>query len=138
MLNHLKIALEKPGMVIYLRILAIFYGYGAMIHLLNLLGFGSLPWEEMSLSWKLGDIFYGVIDPLTGIGLWLKKVWGIVFFLIAALSQLILYSGFSNQFAFTIQQQQTLWSLIIFHLISLGILGLFFGVSVREQRQQNH
>lgn len=74
MFNDLQTSLKPPGIVIYLRILAIFYGYGATVHLFNLLGFGELPWQEMPLSWKLGDMFYGIIDPLTAIGLWLTTV----------------------------------------------------------------
>jgi hypothetical protein len=76
MFSHLQASLKQPKMVIYLRILAIFYGYGATVHLVNLLDFGELPWQEMPLSWKLGDIFYGIIDPLTAVGLWLKTLWG--------------------------------------------------------------
>ncbi|MGB3403265.1 MAG: DUF6163 family protein [Microcoleaceae cyanobacterium] len=90
----------------------------------------------MPLSWKLGDIFYGIIDPFAAVGLFLRKIWGIVLFLTAACSQLIVYSGFSHWFFFTTEQQQTLLSLIIFHLFSLGIFGILFWVSVKQLRHE--
>ncbi len=123
-------------MGIYLRILAIFYGYGAIVHVANLLGFGELPWQEMPLSWKMGDIVYGILDPLTVIGLWLQTTWGIALCITTALSQLILYTVFPHLFAFTTQQQQALTSLVIFHLITLGIFAVLFCAS-HQQKPQN-
>jgi hypothetical protein len=90
----------------------------------------------MPLSWKLGDIFYGMIDPFTAVGLFLRKIWGILLLLTAACSQLILYSGFSQWFTFTTEQQQTLWSLVIFHLLSLCILGILFWVLIKKMQKE--
>ncbi|MEL7038196.1 MAG: hypothetical protein AAFO04_21650 [Cyanobacteria bacterium J06592_8] len=126
MIKHIFESRQKLEMGIYLRVLSLVYLYGAVVHFANLLGFGELSWREMPLSWKLGDIFYGVLDPITAVGLWLKTTWGIAGFLLAAMSQIILYLGFPAWFVFTPEHQQTLWSLVIFHLISLGI---FFSLS---------
>ncbi len=126
-LNIISETTQKPWMGIYLRILALFFLYGAIVHYGNLLGFGEMPWREAPLSWQIGDIVYAIIDTLAVIGLWNKTAWGIGFFLVAAISQLILYLGFPDLFAFTPEQKQALWSLIIFHIITISIFfGLFF------------
>ncbi len=121
MINKIDESRQQSWMGVYLRILALIYAYGAIIHYTNLLGWGELSWSEMPLSWKLGDIFYGILDPITVTGLWLKSFWGIACLFIAAISQIVLYAGFPDRFAFTPEQQQTLWSLVIFHSISLTI-----------------
>ncbi len=121
MIETINESRQQPWMGIYLRILALIYAYGAIVHYTNLLGWGELSWTEMPLSWKLGDIFYGMLDPIAVTGLWLKKFWGIACFLMGAISQIVLYAGFSDLFAFTLEQQQTLWSLVIFHSISLTV-----------------
>lgn len=127
MIDKIDESRQQPGMDIYLRILVLIYAYGAIVHYTNLLGWGELSWTEMPLSWKLGDIFYGILDPISVAGLWLKTFWGIGCFLMGAISQIILYGGFPHLFAFTPEQQQTLWSLVIFHSISLTIFaGLVF------------
>lgn len=126
---------HKPSMSIYLKILAVFYLYGATVHYANLLGFGEIPFKESPLSWQIGDISYGILDTLTFIGLWLKTRWGIISFLLSAVSQLILYLGFPQWFAFNLEQRQLLWSMVIFHLVTLSIFfSLFF---TGRQKQYN-
>lgn len=118
---------QKPWMGVFLRILALFYLLGATVHYGNLLGFGEMKWAESPLSWKLGDICYAILDTAVVIGLWLKTSWGISRFFAGAISQLVLYLGFPHLFAFTEEQRQALWSMVIFHLVSLSIfLGLIF------------
>ncbi|MDJ0732754.1 MAG: DUF6163 family protein [Nostocaceae cyanobacterium] len=116
---------QKPSINIYLRILALFFLYGAIVHYANLLGFGEMPWVEAPLSWQIGDIVYAILDTVAVIGLWNRTTWGIGFFLLAAISQLILYLGFPHLFAFTPEQKQALWSIVIFHSVTVSI---FFGL----------
>ena len=136
MITNFRAILATPYLIIYLKLLALFYSYGAIVHFANLLGWGELPWQEMPLSWKLGDIVYGISDPITVVGLWLNRGWGVAMFIAAALSQLILYLGFPQVFAFTLSQQQALTSLIIFHLVTLGIFVILFWVSSATQDQR--
>ncbi|MEM7556869.1 MAG: hypothetical protein AAF378_22800 [Cyanobacteria bacterium P01_A01_bin.84] len=112
---------HKPSMRIFFKILSIFYLYGAIVHYANLLGFGEIPFTEEPLSWQIADIFYAILDTLTVIGLWLNTRWGIVGFLIGITSQLILYIGFPHWFAFTPEHLQLLWSMVIFHVVTLSI-----------------
>lgn len=121
-------------MGIYLRILALLYLYGAIVHYANLLGFGEMPFTQEPLSWQIADISYAILDTLTLIGLWLKTRWGIAGFFLSATSQLILYIGFPQWFAFNPEQQQLLWSMVIFHLVTLLIFfGLVLFTQTREQ-----
>ncbi|AFY55474.1 hypothetical protein Riv7116_2993 [Rivularia sp. PCC 7116] len=133
-MNLLFESRHKPSMGIYLKILALFYFYGATVHYANLLGFGEIPFRESPLSWQVGDIFYAILGTFTVIGLWLKTRWGIVCFLLSAVSQLILYIGFPQWFAFTNEQQQLLWSMVMFHVVTLLIFfGLLLFTRSREQ-----
>ena len=123
---------ENKALTIYLRILAMLYLYGAIVHYANLLGFGEIPFAQEPLSWKIADILYAILDTFTYTGLWLKKIWGIAGFLMSAFSQLVLYIGFPHWFAFNPQQQELLWSMVIFHLVTLTI---FFGLLFLSKRQ---
>ena len=126
---------HKPNMRIYLKILALFYLYGATVHCANLLGFGEIPFRESPLSWQVGDISYGILGSLTFVGLWLKTRWGIIGFFLSAVSQLILYLVFPKWFAFNAEQQQLLWSMIIFHVVTLSI---FFALLLSSRRNEQY
>ena len=70
--HHFVKAAQRPPLKVYLRILALFYAFGAAVHLGNLLGFGEMPLSEAPLSWRIGDVVYAALDTATatGIGLW--------------------------------------------------------------------
>ena len=124
MLGNLRQTTEYPWLGIYLRILAIIMAYGASVHLSNILGLGEMPWQEMPLTWRVGDIVYGIIDTVTAIGLWQKTVWGIFGFLGAIASQFLLYTIFIDYFAFTSEQRQTIYGLLGTEFILLLVLCL--------------
>ena len=102
----------RPWMSIYLRVLAFAFAYGAIVHFANMAGFGEKPWLETPLIWRIGDVFYAILDTITVIGLWQGKVWGIACFLIGILSQFILYTVFIDYFASTLEQRQTIYGLL--------------------------
>ena len=129
---HLAEAVRRPLLKRYLRILALFYAFGASVHFGNLIGFGEIPFAESPLSWQIGDIVYAALDTAVVIGLWRGRLWGIVCFCVAALSQIVLYSGFPNLFAFTEEQHAALRSMSILHLLCLGFfVGLVWVVRRR-------
>ena len=117
-------------MGLYLRVLAVGYAVSALIHCGNLLGFGERQWPAMPLAWKLGDIGYTILDTVVAIGLWRKALWGIGGFFLAALSQLILYLGFPDLFAFTDEHRQALHGLVTTHVVTLGV---FFALLVAKK-----
>ncbi|NEO56992.1 MAG: hypothetical protein F6K54_30325 [Okeania sp. SIO3B5] len=55
------------------------------------------------------------------IGLWQRKAWGISCFLIGILSQFLIYTVFIDYFAFTEQQQTTIYGLLGTEVILLLI-----------------
>ena len=124
MLENFRQVTEHLWMRIYLRILAIVVAYGALVHLLNLLGFGEMPWQEMPLTWRVGDIVYGLLDTITAIGLWQKTVWGIFCFFGAIASQFFIYTVFIDRFAFTDEQRQTIYGLLGTELVLLLVFFL--------------
>ena len=114
----------------FLLVLAVVYAFGAVVHYANLLGFEEQPWFQMPLSWKIGDVAYGLLDTAAVIGLWLRTPWGVGCFLLGAVSQLILYGAFPQLFAFTEEHRQALSSLIVTHLVTLAV---FFGLLVARK-----
>ena len=126
---------EKRWMGIYLRILSLFYLYGCIVHCANLLSFGEVSFVQEPLSWQIADISYGVLDAIAVIGLWLKKPWGIACLFLAAISQLVLYVGFPQWFAFNQEQRNLLWDMVIFHCITLSVFFLLLFVEKRLEEQ---
>ncbi|NEQ79904.1 MAG: hypothetical protein F6K26_06450 [Moorea sp. SIO2I5] len=112
MVDYLIQATERPWMSIYLRILAFIFAYGAIVHFSNIAGFGEMPWLETPLTWRIGDVFYGILDTAAVIGLWQRQVWGIGLCLVGILSQFIIYTVFIDYFAATPEQRQTIYGLL--------------------------
>ena len=126
MLEPWRQATENSWMGIYLRILAIIIAYGASVHIANMMGFGEMSWAEMPLTWRVGDLVYGLLDTVTAIGLWQKTVWGIFCFLSAIASQFLIYTLFIDYFAFTSEQRQTIYGLLGTELILVLLFFLLF------------
>ena len=125
-LENLRQTTEHSWMAIYLRILAVIIAYGASVHGANLMGFGEMPWTQMPLTWRVGDIVYGLLDIVTAIGLWQRTVWGIFCFLAAIASQFLIYTVFIDYFVFTSEQRQTIYGLLGTELILLSVFFVLF------------
>lgn len=102
----------RPWMGIYLRVLAIALGYGAIVHIANIAGFGEKPWLEGPLAWRIGDLVYGPLNIAAAIGLWMRSHWGIILFFLAVGSQFVIYTVFIRHFAFTPEHRQTIYGLL--------------------------
>ena len=126
MLEKFKQTTQYSWMAIYLRILALIFAYAASVHGANLIGLGELPWAKMPLTWRIGDIAYGLLDIVTAIGLWQRTAWGIVCFLGAIASQFLIYTIFIDYFAFTSEQRQTIYGLLGTELILLLVFFVLF------------
>ena len=111
----------NPWLKIYLKFLAIIFTYSTIVHVTNILGFGEAPWLETPLTWRIGDVVYCVWDLLTAIGLWSLTIWGITSFLLAILSQFVIYTLFIDYFAFNPEQQATIDSLLATEAILIVI-----------------
>lgn len=115
---------EKPVMGIYLKILAAAFMVFAGRHFTNLLGFGDIKLEEMTVYWLIANNVYALFFAVTAVGLWTLRPWGVACFLIAVSSQLILYVGFPEYFSGLGDQEQSFQSIINFHISTLGIFFL--------------
>lgn len=100
-------------MKLYLRILAILYGVGAILHLADILDL-RLLFSEMDLIWKSWIVFLFIGDSIAAIGLWKQMVFGEIAFLIIAATQLVAYLGFQGGFG-----DQSF--LVLFHVFTVGI-----------------
>jgi len=103
-------------MKLYLRILAVLYGLGALVHLALWLDIplpgDVLTYSEMPPTVRPAVKLFLFLDTGTAIGLWLGRRWGITFFLMAAFGQIILYTGFSALYGQNM-------GLVSFHAIAL-------------------
>jgi hypothetical protein len=108
-------------MKIYLRILAAIYAFAACKHLANMLGFGELPWLNAPLAWQISDIVYAVLDSVAAIGLYLQKRWGVAAFLLAAVSEILLFTLVPHWFVLRPEHLSLLRGFVIYHFIAIGI-----------------
>ncbi len=68
-------------------------GFGAIVHLANITGFGEKPWLEDPLAWRIGDLLYAPLAIAAAVGLWwIRENWGILLFLLAVGSQFVIYT----------------------------------------------
>lgn len=113
---------------VYLRLLAVCYLLGAFVHAGNMLGYGPMPWNEMPVSWQRMDVIYLFLDFGVFFGLMRCFYWGTCLFSIAAVSQIATYGLYPYMFAETAEQITHLYSLILFHVITLIVLAVVLRV----------
>ena len=111
---------------VILWVVAVFYAYGALVHILNIAGFSDFSWIDAPLKWQVLDVIYLVIDVVVAIGLPLGWVTGYVAFFSAAGSQIVLYTllrdwilDVPEAFARSPQDVEYLDGLVAFHLVTL-------------------
>ncbi|MBT4760512.1 MAG: hypothetical protein HOO06_02335 [Bdellovibrionaceae bacterium] len=111
-------------MKLYLRILALFYLFGAILHLGDVLNL-RLNFSEMDTVWQTWIVFLLIGDTIATIGLWQYKKYGEIAFVLIACAQLIAYLKFKSIFG-----DQAI--LIIFHVVTLS---LFLGLKYWTNKQ---
>ncbi len=108
-------------MKIFLRLLAAIYAFACLRHIANMLGFGELPWAEAPLAWQISDIAYAILDAIAAIGLFMHRHWGIAAWLLAAISEVILFTSAPNLFVLRPEHLTLLHGFVIYHIIAIGI-----------------
>lgn len=93
--------------------LASLYFVGFVLHTLDVANL-RLNFSEMDSLWKSWILFLLVFDLFASIGLFLKKGWGEILFIVVAVCQLIAYTQFKSLFG-----QQDL--LVYFHISTLTL-----------------
>jgi hypothetical protein len=121
MFETIREACKNLWMGRYLRLLSLLYGYGAYVHLGNIFGFGEMPFFQVPLAWKTADISYAVIDIFAAVWLFRRSPAGVILFLFAALSQLVIYLLFPHIFILTTHHHRAVDLLVIVHVVTLGL-----------------
>ncbi|HVV93774.1 MAG TPA: DUF6163 family protein [Hyphomicrobiales bacterium] len=95
------------------RGLAAFEILKGIVHWAGILGLFGAPFDQESLGFRAATIYFAVLDPAAGVGLWLTASWGVVLWLAAAASQLVLCLVLHRVFGH-------LWPLAAFEILALG------------------
>lgn len=106
-------------LVWYLRALSILFILGGVVYWARIFGVAALgigPFDAMTIEWKVATVYFAVLNLVAAVGLWLGVSWGTVMWLLAGLSQLVMFIGFSGFFGFDI-------GLVVFHTTT--IIGYF-------------
>ena len=107
-------------------IVALFYAYGAVVHVQNMLSLSGFDWQSAPLKWQALDVIYLILDVIVVVGLLLNWRIGYAAFYIAAVSQIVLYTVLRSwivdvppEFAVTDEQRSYLSGLVAFHCVTL-------------------
>lgn len=110
---------------------ALFYAYGAFVHVANIAGLNGFDWPTAPLKWQVLDVVYLVLDIVVAIGLIIGWRIGIVAFFVAAASQIVLYTAFRTwildvpeAFARTPEEIAYLDTLVAFHVITIAAVAV--------------
>ncbi|MEM9581803.1 MAG: hypothetical protein AAGA08_01695 [Pseudomonadota bacterium] len=106
-------------------IISVFYTYGALVHILNMLSLNGFDWGEAPAKWKGLDVAFLILDVTVVVGLLRGARIGIGAFFGAALSQIALYTVFRDwvldvpdAFRRSAEEIAYLDGLVIFHLVT--------------------
>lgn len=108
----------RLALVVYVRVLAVIFIVSGLRRWGIVLGPLAPNGDFLSLPVHLvvATAFFAVCDLVAAVGLWLLSSWGVVVWLIAALTEAALHSVFRKTFGVDVP-------LIAFHLISVAIYG---------------
>ena len=110
-------------------VIAAFYGYGAEVHVANIAGLSGFDWPEAPVKWQVLDVACLALDLVVVLGLLIRVRVGIAAFLVAAASQVLLYTVLRDWIldvpaAFTPAAEQAahLDTLVAFHIVTLALV----------------
>ena len=108
---------------------SVFYGYGALVHVLNMLGLSGFDWSTAPLKWQVLDVVYLVLDMTVCFGLVKRLPVSLLAFYAAGLTQLVLYTALRSwildvpePFTITADQDNYLTLLVVFHAVTLALV----------------
>ncbi len=118
-------------LLLFLRAMALVYVYGAAIHVMNIAGVSGFDWFAAPLKWQVLDIVYLVVDAAVVLGVMARRRFAVVLFVLAALSQIVLYTALRGwllnvppDFAFLPAEVGYLDRFVLFHAATLVIFVL--------------
>jgi len=114
---------------VILYVVAAFYAYGALVHVLNMLSLTGFDWMQAPVKWQVLDVVYLILDVTVVAGLLFGQIFGLIAFYVAALSQVILYTvlrdwilDVPDAFAPSPEEAGYLDTLVGFHLVTLILM----------------
>lgn len=122
----------RTMLVWYLRFIAVLLLGAGIIHWARITGYE--PWRgvlfaDMPVEWQAATVYFGVLDLVAGIGLWLSASWGPVMWLLRALSQVAMHTVFFETFGRRPYE-------ISFYLLTIAIYLILLLLAERERRRQ--
>ena len=114
---------------VFLWIVALFYLYGAVVHILNMLSLTGFDWANAPFKWQALDVIYLILDLAVFFGL--ARGWwiGVAAFYTAAATQILLYTVFREwildvppELTASSEQLAYLDKLVWFHVITLMLV----------------
>jgi hypothetical protein len=105
------------NLVLFFRVLALFQIAKGLVHWGLLIHPSDTGADMLSAEFLTANIYFAVLDPVAGVGLWLTSSWGAVLWLLAAVSQIAICIGFPEIFG-------ELWPLVAFETVA--IMGYIF------------
>lgn len=122
-LFNLANAVDQRWTGIYLRVLAAILIYGASVHVGNMLGLTGTAWGDTPVLWRVMDVVLLVFNAVVAVGLWLKRPWAVVSFVVGiVLLQIVPYTLFRQHFMRAPEDAGALTGLVGTLLLLLGIL----------------
>lgn len=117
-----------------LRAISVFYLYGALVHVANLAGWRPmLDGVDIPAHWVVADVVYLVLDLAVVLGVWLRKRLAVAAFVVAALSQVAIYTVFPDAWAIEPEHYAAIRTLVVFHVVSLVLYGAAVWLSRRKR-----
>lgn len=111
---------------------ALFYAYGAAVHVANMASLTGFDWMRAPLKWQVLDVVYLVLDVIVAAGFllgWLKL--GATAFFVAAFSQIALYTvgrawitDVPDEFRRSPEEISYLDGLVMFHIVTILLVTL--------------
>lgn len=106
------------------RGVSVFYAYGAMVHVANLAGWSPmLESVDVPTHWVVADVVYLILDVAVVVGVWMRRWWGTVAFLVATTSQIVIYTFFASAFAIEPEHYAAIRRPVVFHIAALSLYG---------------
>jgi hypothetical protein len=100
------------NLVLFFRVLALFQIAKGLVHWGLLIHPENADASTVTAEYLTANIYFAVLDPVAGVGLWLTSSWGAVLWLLAAVSQIAICLGFPEIFG-------QLWPLVAFEAVAI-------------------
>ena len=116
-------------LVWYLRLIGLHLLGAGIIHWARIVGFsewrGHWFWE-MPIAEQTVTVYFGVLDLVSAIGLWLGVSWGVVIWIFRILTQTVMHTAFADVFGRRPYE-------IVFFVLTVGVYFILAYLAQKEQ-----